>query len=77
MLKRIICKINLVVYKAVGRDGNFDKLKSGGLHEKRAATARNLGSISEFTWNTEEKSRKSVRMRPISGPARRILTSSE
>jgi hypothetical protein len=56
MLKRIIWKINFVVYKAVGAGGggrwgrnNFDEFKSGGLHEKQSATACNFGGISEFT----------------------------
>jgi hypothetical protein len=46
MLNFIIWKDNLVVFTEGAFD--FDKFKSGGLHEKHAVATWNLGTISAF-----------------------------
>jgi hypothetical protein len=50
--KLVLTYIILVILAA--RERNFDKFKSGGLHEKHAVATSNLGTVSAFAYETEE-----------------------
>jgi hypothetical protein len=51
MLKRIIWKFNYVVLES---KTDFDKCKSGGLHEENAVATWNLGKQLRICLKTEE-----------------------